>query len=180
LASQTDAVGLGCFFPGHHGSDSLLPEGADHALPERWQSLAASLEHHARDLPLDRPVAAAWRDAVALAAALPAAPILTLAPAGSAPAIAEALADWQVARLTTAPRDALWARERRLLRELCAAAGTAKLAWAGLDLAVLHLVVPGAVVPAVADGAGKDVELDWVRAPAEDPWDKARAFWYRL
>lgn len=167
--ADTDATGLGCYYVGHRGGDSLLPDGADQALPERWQVLASSLERHAGSFPLEEPVAAAWRDAVALSAALPAAPILTLAPAGSPPAIAEALASWRVLTLAAAPRDALHTRERRLLRELCVGAGAAKLVWAGLALAILHLVVPGTA----ADAA-------WPAAAGEDPWNQARAFWYRL
>jgi hypothetical protein len=46
--SDTDAIGLGCYYVGHQGGESLLPEGADLALPERWQALASSLERRAR------------------------------------------------------------------------------------------------------------------------------------
>jgi hypothetical protein len=116
----------------------------------------------------NEPLTAAWRDAVALSAALPAAPILTLT-AETMPAIAEALADWQVAPVAVAPRDALCASERRLVRELCVAAGAAKLLWAGLRLAVLHLVVPGTAA-AVTEAT----------AAEEDPWHLAQAFWYPL
>ena len=116
--------------------------------PAAWRS-------HASSFPLDEPVAAAWRDALALSAALPAAPILTLAPAGAPPAIAATMAAWRVATLATAPRDAMHARERRQLRELCVGAGAAKLVWAGLELAIVHLVLRGAAAqPAWPNTAG--------------------------
>ena len=168
--SDTDAIGLGCFFVGHRGGESLLPDGADPTLPERWQTLARQLEQRAHAFPLAEPLAAAWRDALALSVALPAAPILTLAPHAAPPGIARALSDWGLAMAAPAPRDPLRTSERRQLREFCAAAGAAKLAWAGLRLAVLHLVAPGTAV----DSA-------WAAdTPGEGSWNEAKAFWYRL
>jgi hypothetical protein len=178
--TETDVGRLGCYYLGDQDGESFLPDDANRNLLRLWQLLAQTFELHARDFPAGRPLAAAWRDAAALSAALVAAPILTLAPANGAPAIAEALDRWQVAALDRAPHDGLLAYERAILRGLCAAAGAAKLVWAGLGLAVLHLVVPGAACLAMPAGDEFELAPRRLQPSGENPWSGARAFWYRL
>jgi hypothetical protein len=177
--AATDITGLGCFFVGHQGCESLLPESVEPDLPRRWQWLAATLEQRAQGLDPTLPLASAWRDAAALAAALGAAPILAMIGPSGVPPIVEAFARWGGLEVGPAPRDGLFAQERAGLRALCAAAGVAKFGWAGLALAIVQLVVPKMLTITGAP-TGEDNGEAWEMLPGDNPWDGARAFWYRL
>ena len=71
---------------------------------------------------------------------------------------------------------------RRELTPLLARSGALELCWTGLDLAVVHLVVPRAFLgDALTD---RTPDLESVAEPGDegdnDVWQDARVFWYRL
>jgi len=79
--------------------------------------------------------------------------------------------------------------ERDYLRQLIVQGGLAKLFWAGLQLAVLHLLVPAATTAwsdsemasdALAFTEESLAELAQSQTSAIDLWQGAQAFWYSL
>ena len=133
-----------------------------------------------------------FRDVAALAAALETALVLTQVMDQEPPAIAQALGRWGVPCRQISSDDRLCAVESAGLSAVLVQAGVAKLAWAGLRLAVLHVVAPGALaaVPfapeelAVArEGEDEGFGTRYVGADEDadvDPWLDAQAFWYPL
>jgi hypothetical protein len=80
----------------------------------------------------------------------------------------------------------LVARERDTLTDLFVDAGLSGFLWAGLRIAVMHIVVPGQgrFMPAhdlVGDHDPPDfLSDDGEPSPVKGPLDDARAFWYEL
>ncbi|WP_373510179.1 hypothetical protein [Thiocapsa sp.] len=122
-------------------------------------------------------------DAAALAAAMsryrPL--ILTLAePSGDPPAICRLLAADGIdcRELNPVQSDPL----RRELTPLLARSGALELCWTGLDLAVVHLVVPCPFLGDALADRRPDLEalVDTGDDGDGDVWQDARVFWYRL
>lgn len=180
---EKDLAGLKLFWIGDATSESLLSPGVSSGLLEKFEALASALDNRAsRTLSSpsgdQRIFIDCFRDAAALAAAL--IPhrgfILTcLEPApssnaGTEPRICEFLRQWGVMCRQVDADDPTAQMERTALALVFARAGLAELIWAGLRLAVVHLVLPGAVlIPAPL----QDEDLITV-----DLWDGAEAFWY--
>ena len=186
---ETDLTGLKLFWIGDGLSESLLPPEAEPDIVARYESLASSLD---RRLNSNETLVSAFRDAAALTATLGSAFILTHLPEGltvsSPTAICNALNDWEVPCEVVSEHDPWVALERDHLRHLLMQTGLAKLFWAGLRLAVLHLVVPAAATlsgTGIASEALASAEEDLKdfperQEPRADLWQGAQAFWYPL
>ncbi|HEY9645280.1 MAG TPA: hypothetical protein V6C88_02865 [Chroococcidiopsis sp.] len=184
--------------------ESLVPPGTDANFIWRWESLAQGLDSYLdQRLSRSETLILAFRDLAALAAARPAC-ILThrsteAAQLNDPPAICETLKKWNIVCHEVNARDAIAEAERTYLRNLLVHAGLSKLLWSGLNLVVLHLMVPAAATlsptPAWDDdlalselNAALDVELDVELAhgvglsamETMNLWDGAKGFWYAL
>jgi hypothetical protein len=185
---ESDLSGLKVFWIGDGLSESLVPPGTSADLIWRYESFAQSLDRHLKSI---GPIACAARDTAALAAALGTAFILTYrtpesVETDSAPDICKAFAYHMSCELV-AKADPIAAIESEYLRHLLVYSSAADLLWSGLNLAVLHLVLPSAASLYVASPPTLSDDLAEVELalPAEigagaDLWDGARAFWYPL
>jgi hypothetical protein len=184
----TDLSGLKCCWIGDGLAESLIPEDRDAGLCARYEWLSALLDAR---IDARGTLANCFRDVAALAAALETALVLTQMIDQEPPAIAQALGRWGIPCRQISTEDRLCALESAGLSAVLVQAGAAKLAWAGLRLAVLHVVAPGALaaVPLAPEltvaGEGEDEGFGtrYVGADEEadaDPWLDAQAFWYLL
>jgi hypothetical protein len=185
---ESDLSGLKVFWIGDGFSESLVPPGTSANLVWRYEAFAQALDRHLKST---GPVACATRDTAALAAALGTAFVLTYrttesVEADNAPDICKALAHHVNCELV-ARADPMAAIESEYLRHLLVHSGSADLLWSGLNLAVLHLMLPSASAlygvspPSFTDDLA-EVE-NALRAEVDagtDLWDGARAFWYPL
>jgi hypothetical protein len=142
----TNPGNLNLFWIGDRPDESFLPKNCDPLLIRRWEALAQSLDtrlnHSANDS-----LAAAFRDTAALATSLDSALILTYqstteAECNATPQICIALESWGIPCQAVDPLDAIVTIERDSLRQIVVQTGLSKFVWAGLHLAVLHLVLP--------------------------------------
>lgn len=178
LPESDDLASLPFFFLGERADDSSLPPGADRGLRSRYEQLAPALDTLQRQSSYDAPrgatVAACIRDAAALAAALQSQRgfILTRleADAQGAPGLCDYLDAWDVP--VTEVVDA-GGEAAAPLRAILARAHLACLAWAGIDLAAVHVVLPGFPVLGGADG-GLDEDA------VARLWQRAHVFWHRV
>jgi hypothetical protein len=190
LRMETDLCSLNLFWIGDGVGESLLPKNVESNFIWRWESLAQNLD---RQLNSDRhaaePLTSAFRDAAALAAALGSAFILThRSPEEAAqnlpPAICTTVERWGVNCQEIDSGDAIASLEREQLRQLLIHAGVSKLLWTGLRPAVLHLVVPSALMASPPPSWSEEFSLteleDWQEVQEKDLnfWEGARGFWY--
>lgn len=180
----TDLSGLKCCWIGDGLAESLIPEDRDAGLCARYEWLSALLDAR---IDARGTLANCFRDVAALAAALETALVLTQVIDEEPPAIGRALLRWGVPCRQISNDDRLCALESAGLSQVLVQAGVAKLAWAGLRLAVLHVVAPGALaaVPLAPElgvaGDGEDEGYVGADEDADaDPWLDAQAFWYPL
>ncbi len=187
---STDLSGLKCCWIGDGPAESLIPEDRDPGLVARYEWLSALLDAR---IDARATLANCFRDVAALAVALDTALVLTQVTDTDQepPAIGQALGRWGLPcrRITT--DDRLCALESAGISQALVRAGVAKLIFAGLRLAVLHVVAPWALatVPlapelALAGEIGDDgfgTRYAGAGADADaDPWLDAQAFWYPL
>ena len=190
---ENDQAGLKLFWVGDAPSGSLLPAHMDAHIVWRYEMLAYALESRAGGpAKLDQILEPAFRDTVALAAALQASLILARPPLaapseGQLPSVCTALTRWGVPCSLLSDLDPFVYVERDYLRHLLVHAGLAPLLWAGLRLAVVHLWVPGASTlwPAPREASFEGIEeLPEATAavlPADAQlWQAAQGFWYLL
>lgn len=184
LRSESDLNNSAFFWIGDALRESRLPETAAPGLLQNCEILAQSFDargHHAR-AGVRQPLWPATRDALALSVVLGSGLILTqLAGDGAPPALCRMLDECAVRSTAIDADQGLAAREREQLRRMVAACGLAKFVFAGLNLAVLQLLVPRYVpfsVPAEPDGL-PDLE-DLPLAVSAALWDDAQGFWYPL
>lgn len=149
---ETDLANLNLFWLGDNLKESLLPRGKSADLLWQWESAAHALDKRWEHQPSnDHTLMVAFRDTVALAVTLGSAFILTHRSPDEVkrnylPAICEAFQQWDIPFQTLSASDPMVVMERHTLRQLLLHTHTAKLLWAGLQLAVLHLVVPTTVI----------------------------------
>lgn len=191
--TETDLAGLRVYWIGDALSESLLPSRVDPHLVARFETLAKSLDKRIQRPPGGQTdvFADCVRDAVALTAALMPyrAFILTAHATGNGstpdePSLCSHLRHWGLRcyRLGVGAKTQL---EKEFILPMFARAGVAELMWAGLKLAVVHILAPKAVVvphgtnhnetfpPELESPGESDVpETDW--------WDEAVSFWYSL
>jgi hypothetical protein len=182
----TDPVALDLFWIAEEPTEALLPAGCHADLVRLWRVLAQALDARARaDFGKSGALMRAWRDSLALAAAVGGATILTRhgQATGQLPPLCRGAADWGLPS-TEAPAGPLADLERTFLRELLVQSGLTCLLWAGLDLLMVWVLAPA--TPGVSGALGDDppahedaASVEW-RGPAEDPWRSARLFYAPL
>jgi hypothetical protein len=167
----TDLSNLNLFWLGDNPKESLLPKGKSTDIFWQWEAAAHSLDKRGENHPSDHHIQMlAFRDTVALAATLGSTFILTRQSPEEVeknylPAICRALPQWDISFQMLSPKDPIVVMERHTLRQLVLHTHTAKLLWAGLRLAVLHLVVPTPII-------------DTQSTPNDHFWSEAKGFLY--
>ncbi|GAB4226250.1 MAG: hypothetical protein Kow00121_54420 [Elainellaceae cyanobacterium] len=198
LRLETDLCSLKLFWIGDSVGESLLPETTETGVVWRWETLAQSLEHQLNEhLNGHRANAeiltSAFLDAAALAVALPSAFILTTIPNEISsvdekpiPRICETLATAGIGCTRIDLSDPIAAIERDQIYHLLVHAGLSKFLWAGLQLAVLHLVVPTAATLNPPQDELKEFSFSEIEEFIETPklptnlWQGAQGFWYSI
>lgn len=173
--------------------ESFIPEDTDTDIIWRWEALARSLEHQDGGNSLTPSLSSclkdAFRDAIALSATLGSAPILTFRSPKDIqhnlpPGICSALDNWGIPCKQIATTDPIAAIEADHFRQLLVHAGFSKFFWTGLQLAVLHLVVPAAATlgPSWPEAFSLPDLEEFSASPDPDVslWEGARGFWYVL
>lgn len=182
------------YWPRETARDSLLPKEVGAGLIRHFDCLAAGLEHRRSQRPRDplaeQPILDCARDALALTAALGRhrAIVLTLGSRGGAseaPPLCRYLRESGIPCLPVEERPSD-NPIRAHLAPLLARSGVIELLWAGLSVAVIHLVAPKAFLVPVDQGP-EDLDGSFVSPmqtdESDDPngwWEGAAAFWYRL
>lgn len=166
-------------------TESVLPEGIDPATIWTFETFGNSLDNR---LQSRQPLLSAYRDALALTVALPSAFMLScLGERGAAPVICQQANSWREGMFSSA-EDGSWLQlEQTFIRQHLVLAGLAKLHWAGLNLAVLHVVIPttlhsGSIkshecYESISDNSDN---TDTLMPTEMDYWQDARGFWYPL
>lgn len=204
---ESDLAGLKFYWIGDAMRESLLPKGLDHNVLHRYQVLARSLDTRIARLKPPRPgrrigneaegrpydtLTECSRDAAALAAALAHYQGFILTHTGDEtasgtvdpkPAICRYLESWGVKCAPAGNGKA--SMEAKYLAPILAGTGVCELLWAGLNLSVVHLVVPKAtIIPPARNDEGiyqEEFSLDEGKDPGEtDWWHSAGAFYYSL
>jgi hypothetical protein len=179
---NTDLAKLDLFWLGDNLKDSLLPASRNAEIFWRWEAIAKSLDDRLQSS--DPILTLAVRDAVALAIALDSAFILTCLPLedfepNPTPEICSTLAAWGVPCQLLPSQDSMASVERDYFRQLLVQTSIAKFLWAGLRLAVLHLVAP-------ASGELETRSIPIVEKITDSLktssfcWMGVRGFWYLL
>lgn len=175
---------LRLYWAGDALHESFMPTDVDAQVIERFERFGIDLEERllgtAPDLELELalPLVGGALDA-AMSRYRPL--ILTLAePRGDPPAICRLLAVGGIDCRELNPIQSHPLRQE--LTPLLARSGALELCWTGVDLAVVHLVVPRAFLgDALTD---RTPDLEAVADPRDDGdadvWQDARVFWYRL
>jgi hypothetical protein len=168
--------------------ESCLPAGIGDFVVPRWEAMAQALDERlATTSETSGPGVAAMRDSAALCAVLTDSVLLCARESGNpdqTPRLCRHLQDWGLRCRRLEITDDLVALERGLLLRLLVEAGLASFLWAGLRLAVAHIVAPGLSLTPNSDAFANDVgELDFAgdepRAMTS-PLEGAQVFWYDL
>lgn len=189
---ETDLTRLNLFWLGDSLRESFIPKGKNLDIFWRWESLASSLDERLDQFPsVNSVLNLAVRDTVALAASLESAFILTYQNSQDfannlPPDICKALENWGVSCQILSPQDSIVAIKRNYLHQLLISVGVAKLLWAGLHLAVLHLVVPGTSAMGMSLNASQAIPSSPMENSVinlelkQNLWTGAYGFWYQL
>ncbi len=174
--------------------ESCVPVGTDSGIIWRWESLAQSLDRQLDEpLAIANPLTLAYRDLAALAAARPAC-VLTYRLSEEVeknlpPRLCKTLEAWQIPCREIALNDSLAMLERDQFRQILIQAGLSKLLWAGLDLVILHLIVPASATlsPTFDEDWAEDlrfsedaIEVSEHTAVEAELWQGAQGFWYSI
>ncbi len=191
LRTTTDRATWNVRFLADVMGESCLPTGVNPDLLWSWEALAQSLDTHLdqRSIKPDT-LTLALRDLAALAVARPAC-ILTHRSAEEVanhlpPALCSTLSQWEIPCHAVGTENAIADLERDQFRTLLVQSGFAKFLWAGLNLTVLHLVVPAAAtLNSVGDWSDEytfaEVEsLDNSSEAIPHLWQNAQGFWYSV
>lgn len=182
LRTTTDRNSWNIHFLADVIGESCIPPGIETDIIWRWESLAQSLDSH---ISQNDTAALAFRDLAALAAARPAR-ILTHHTHNEPPAICSTFEQWGIPCRQVATGDAIADIECQQFRTLLVHAGLSKFIWAGLNLAVLHLVVPAAATlnsnPSWSDEFSflELEELTTMQTVPSQLWEGAQCFWYSI
>lgn len=186
---DTTLTHLNLFWIGDCLGESLLPPHTGSRLLERWELLAQALDCYIdQQEKTHDPLTPVWRDTLSLAAVLDAAFILTVQPVGETqdlPDICRTMKDWGIACREVEPLDAIATLERDNLRQLIVRAGLSKFLWAGLNFAILHLIMPAAKLcsntnPVSTDHCANSESNITSSTLTPNPWNNSHGFWYRI
>ncbi len=176
---------LHIFWAGGDLHESSLPKDVDPGIGERFTRLAEDLSLRLGELWMDKagyhPLDEGSRDAAALAAAMiryrPV--ILTLCENDNEPpALCRLLSDGGLPCRKVSEDESLPIRE--FLNPLLTRSGVLELAWDGLQLAMVHLVAPQALLMTPDNENIRDVFEVPAQPPFPDAWSHASAYWYQL
>jgi hypothetical protein len=169
--------------------ESCLPAGIETDLIWRWEALAQNLDHHLKPKQ-ENSLNLAVRDLAALAAARPACILTYRLPEDQVsnlpPRICTTLEAWGVRCQEVQADDPIATIERDYLRQLIVHTGLSKLLWAGIHLAILHLMVPNAATISGNNDWSEGLsfpELEELPAPMSidtNLWQGAQGFWYAI
>lgn len=192
LRANSDRSSWNIHFLADAIGESLIPPGTDANLIWRWESLAQGLDGYLdRRSTRSETLTLAFRDLAALAAARPACILTHRSPEAAQlndpPAICDTLKQWKITCHEVSASDAIAEAERNYLRNLLVHAGLSKLLWSGLNLAVLHLMVPAAAAISPTPQWDDELafpELDDVAGLSAmammNLWDGSQGFWYSI
>ncbi|HHP7232250.1 MAG TPA: hypothetical protein ACFCUY_15490 [Xenococcaceae cyanobacterium] len=191
VRQSSDIARLGLFWLGDSLQESLLPSHSSTETFWHWETLAHSLDNYIiKPEYKENVLTSAFRDTVALAVSLGSASILTYQLSSSdqdaIPDIGLTLENWGIPCRRLQAQEPMVVVEREYLRQLMVNAGLAKLLWAEVKLAILHLVIPTPYIATTL--AQKSLVTQYTdtsnyqeKIQVEDYfWKKARAFWYAL
>ncbi|MCF6147060.1 MAG: hypothetical protein E3K37_00195 [Candidatus Kuenenia sp.] len=194
---ETDLAGLKIFWIGDAMSESLLPKNADQNLIHRFETLARSLDikikKNGSDTQQENIFVDCFRDVVALTAALIPHRGFILTRHGmmsdelpeNEPIICSYLRNWGIPCYRVG-MDQKIEIEKASLFPIFARAGVTELMWAGLNLAVVHICAPDAIIMPFISNEDDVFEraLEPLHEQREeemkDWWRHAVCFWYPL
>lgn len=193
LRTTTDRSSWNINFLADVIGESCVPAGIDTDIIWRWESLAQSLDAHLEGQPARADtLTLAYRDLAALAAARPAC-VLTYRSAEDVasnlpPKICTTLEQWGISCQEIQLTNPLANMEREQFRSLLVHAGFSKFLWAGLNLTVLHLVVPAAATLSATydqdwsnEYSFPEIDESTVnREMSANLWEGAQGFWYAI
>jgi hypothetical protein len=188
LRTMTDRNSWNVHFLADVIGESCVPSGTDPDLIWRWESLAQSLDAYLN--PKENFLNLAVRDLAALAAVRPAC-ILTYRLSEETmtnvpPSICNRLEQWGIRCHEVGDQDAIAHLEREQFRNLLVHAGLSKLLWAGLNLVIIHLVVPAAAALTATPEWAEDftfssmTDLGKAQEIQVNLWEGAQGFWYPI
>lgn len=196
--TEKDLAGLKIFWTGDALSESLIPKDVDNNVIYRFESLSSSLDVRVQKRLFSKEhntiIIDCFRDAAALTAALmpyrgfmltQMGPKNNIDESESEPVICSYLREWGI-RCYKVGLDKKTQIEREFLLPIFARNGISELIWAGLNLSIVHLVVPEAVImPAPKnedDIFNEDMPPPYEGKDSEekDWWAGATCFWYSL
>ena len=193
FCAATDLTRLNLFWLGDRPSESLLPPTRTIDLFWHWEAIASSLDRKlARSQAKQNILLFAFRDTISLAVSLGFAFILTYQTQdnfdkGYAPDICQVLSHIGIPCQFLPPKDPKVTIERHYFHQLLICTNTAKVVWAGVHLAVLHLLAPTApgIVEAfpnssLSNSSSEVGESIDDRRSLNSFWSGVRGFWYLI
>lgn len=191
LSEETDLTRLNLFWLGDSLRESFLPNHQSSELFWQWEAIASSLDAQLKKQTDNYLLPLAFRDTVSLAVSLGSAFILTYqlsaeTQQGNPPAICKALSNWGIPCTLLSPQDPIIKLERDYFHQLLIHTNTATLLWAGINLAVLHLLAPGVPHPTQSAEYITGQSLDDRLASIGNcnyldlSWAEVKGYWYPL
>lgn len=183
--SMTHPNPLRLFWFGDRLWESVLPDSIGSSQFAQWELLARSLDAPTPGTDCNL-ATLAFRDAIALAAVLETAFILTYQPITTPnlepPEICRSLEHWQIPAQVMTVQDAAVTTEQDWLRQCLMQVGLIKLLWADVQLSVLHLLIPPTqdFQATSAQDANLTATSLSSTSGAANVWQGARGFWYPL
>ncbi|WP_088889342.1 hypothetical protein [Leptolyngbya ohadii] len=204
---EHDLTGLRLFWLGDSLQESLLPRTQHSPVFQRWEAIAASLDHqldNSREHPSNRPLKnsqslqnslfpLAIRDAIALTVCLESAFVLTRQPLieteeNATPDLCQLLETWGIPCQELSIEHPSVAMERTFLQQLFIQMGLAHLLWQHPKLIAFYISAPkfqaaigSANVPqslVPRSSSGTALENPALHQPRV--WSQARGFWFSL
>ncbi len=189
VRGATDLSRLNLFWLGDNLRESLLPKDREPEIFSDWEFLARSLDNQIDRIPTNDVLTLAFRDAVALAASLGSAFILTYQLPSDyeknlPPDICKTLETWNIPCTYLTENDPVVILEREYLRELITNTGLAQPFWADIHIVILHLVVPSGLPRTelknnLITNQFSSQETQYIE-PENNFWANIETFWYQL
>jgi hypothetical protein len=196
VQNETGLTNFKLFRIGDRPLESFLPHGIEPEIIGHYESLAYFLadyihQHGNRDtdIVIGDTLSSAFQDTAALAASLDSCFILTFQSSQDMtrnlpPEICMAMSNWGIPCQAVSLQDEIAAIERHDLHKLIVQADLAKFLWSGLQMVVLHLLVPNTLqLKFLPRESQKDLSPDVQNHVVQsdiNPWEAAQCFWYQL
>jgi hypothetical protein len=196
IQNETGLTNFKLFRIGDRPVESFLPNGIQPQIIKNYEYLAHSLanyinQHGVREtkINISDTLSSAFQDTVALAATLDSCFILTFQSSREiggnlSPEICMTMESWGIPCQSVTLKDEIATIERHYLRKLLVRAGLSKFLWSGLQIVILHLLVPNTLqLKFLPMGNQEPLFSDVENYPTRsgvNPWEEARCFWYQL